>query len=145
MAKVSIYLNFNGTTEQAFLFYKSVFGTEFQGGISRMGDVPPYEGAPTLSDEEKARVMHVALPILDSFVLMGTDILESMGMTLNQGNNVYINLQPDTRTETDRLFHALSEGGTTETEPQEMFWGDYYGSCTDKFGVQWMFNCDSKT
>jgi PhnB protein len=64
---------------------------------------------------------------------------------LEQGNNVYINLEPDTRAETDRLFQALSEGGTVEMALQEMFWGDYFGRLKDRFGTQWMFNCRSKT
>jgi len=75
---------------------------------------------------------------------MGTDAPESIGFTIKAGNNVYLNLEPDTRTETKRLFNALSEGGTVEQPLQDMFWGDYYGSCTDKFGVHWMFNCGEK-
>lgn len=145
MARVSIYLNFPRNTEEAFNFYKSVFGGEFEGGINRMGDAPQPEGAPALSEEDKNLVMHVALPILGGFMLMGTDAPESMGFKVNFGNNLYINLEPDTRSETDRLFAALSEGGKVEMQLQEMFWGDYFGSCTDKFGVQWMFNCSSKT
>lgn len=144
MAKVSIYLNFNRNTEEAFLFYKSVFGTEFQGEINRMGEVPAQEGMPALPEEDKNLVMHVALPILGGTVLMGTDILESMGHVLKEGNNVYINLEPDTRAETDELFAKLSEGGKIEMPPQEMFWGDYFGSLTDKFGINWMFNCSEK-
>lgn len=144
MSKVSIYLNFNRTTEEAFLFYQSVFKTEFQGGISRMGDVPPSDDMPKLGDEDKNLVMHVALPLLGDFVLMGTDASESMGFSVTLGNNMYINLQPDTRSETQRLFAELSQGGTIEMELQEMFWGDYFGSLTDKFGVHWMFNCEEK-
>lgn len=144
MAKTSIYLNFNKNTEEAFNFYKSVFGTEFVGQMMRMGDVPPHEGQVELSDEDKKLVMHVCLPILGGLQLMGTDATESMGMTVKFGNNIFINLEPDTRSETDRLFEALSSGGKVEMKPQEMFWGDYFGSCTDKFGVQWMFNCASK-
>lgn len=144
MATVNIYLNFNRNTEEAFHFYKSVFGTEFVGDIKRMGDVPAQEGMPPLADADKHLVMHVALPLLGDFVLMGTDAPESMGFTLKQGNNIYINLQPDTRAETDRLFAALSEGGKVEMQLQEMFWGDYYGSCVDKFGIQWMVNCSAK-
>ncbi|MBN8678170.1 MAG: VOC family protein [Chitinophagales bacterium] len=145
MARVSTYLNFPNNTEQAFQFYQSVFGGEFQGGISRFGDVPPQEGAPALSEADKNLVMHVALPILGGVhVLMGTDAPESMGFKVNQGNNVYINLEPDTRAETLRLFKALSDGGKVEMELQDMFWGAYYGSCTDRFGVQWMFNCEEK-
>lgn len=141
MARVSTYLNFSRNTEEAFNFYKSVFGTEFEGAIDRMGDVPPQEGQPELSEDDRNLVMNVQLPILGGHMLMGTDAPESMGFKLNQGNNVYINLEPDTRTETDELFKALSEGGEVEVPLQVMFWGDYFGSVVDKFGVQWMFNC----
>ena len=145
MASVSTYLNFVRSTEEAFNFYKKIFGTEFDGEISRMGDAPPMPGQPPLSDADKSLVMHVSLPILAGHRLMGTDAPESMGFKLNQGNNVYINLEPDTRPETDRLFKALSEGGAVEMQLAEQFWGDYFGSLTDKFGVKWMFNCRSKT
>ena len=145
MAKVSTYLNFARETEAAFNFYKSVFGTEFVGKINRMGEVPAQPGQPPLAEGDKNLVMHVALPILGGHVLMGTDAPESMGFKVNFGNNIYINLEPDTRAETDRLFKALSEGGKVEMAPQEMFWGDYFGSCVDKFGVKWMLNCSSKT
>ncbi len=143
MAKVSIYLNFPRNTEEAFLFYKSVFGTEFQGDIARMKDAPRDAERP-LAPEDGNLVMHVALPLLGDFVLMGTDAPESMGFKVNKGNNIYINLEPDTRAECDRLFAALSEGGKIEMAMQDMFWGDYFGSCVDKFGVQWMFNCSQK-
>ena len=88
--------------------------------------------------------MHIELPILGGHSLHGTDAPESMGFKLNFGNNVYIMLNPDTREETDKLFAALSEGGKVEMPMQDMFWGDYYGSLCDKFGVQWMFNCTAK-
>lgn len=145
MAKVSTYLNFPRQTEEAFNFYKSVFGTEFADGIHRFSEVSPQEGQPPMKEEDKNLVMNVQLPILGGHLLMGTDAPESMGFKVNFGNNVYINLQPDTRKETDKLFKALSEGGKVEMPLQEMFWGDYFGSCKDKFGVQWMFNCSSKT
>lgn len=144
MAKVSTYLNFKNQTEEAFNFYKSVFGGEFVGGVNRMGEVPPQEGQPELSEADKNLVMHVALPILGGHMLMGTDAPESMGFKVVFGNNVHINLEPETRMETDKLFEMLSEGGTVGMQLQEMFWGAYFGSCTDKFGVQWMFNCESK-
>jgi PhnB protein len=144
MAKVSIYLNFNRNTEEAFEFYKRVFKTEFVGPIMRMSDVPKQEGQPELSDEDKKLIMHIALPILGGIQLMGTDATESMGFKVSFGNNIYINLEPDTRGETDELFGKLSDGGKVEMKLQEMFWGDYFGSITDKFGVQWMFNCSSK-
>jgi PhnB protein len=144
MATTSTYLNFSGDTEAAFNFYKSVFGTEFEGDIMRHGDVPQPEGAPALSDADKNLVMNVALPILGGHILMGTDATESMGFTLKQGNNFYISLHPDTRAEADRLFAALSAGGKVELEMQDMFWGDYYGSLVDRFGVQWMVDTSSK-
>lgn len=141
MARTSTYLSFMGHTEEAFSFYRSVFGTEFEGPIGRMGEVPPWPGMPELSAREKNMVMHIALPILGGHMLMGTDSVESMGHTLTVGNNVSINLEPDTRHETERLFAALVEGGTSTMPLQDMFWGDYFGSLTDKFGIQWMFNC----
>jgi PhnB protein len=143
MARVSIYLNFPNQSEKAFNFYKSVFGGEFEGdGIHRFGEIPPQEGQPPMPDEMKNLVMHVALPLFGgALVLMGTDAPEQMGFKVNFGNNVYINLEPDTRAETERLFDALSAGGKVEQELQDMFWGAYFGSCSDKFGVQWMFNC----
>lgn len=144
MARVSIYLNFKNSTEEAFNFYRSVFGGDFEGGLMRFSDVPPTEDMPPLPEEDKKLVMHVALPIMGGFYLMGSDAPESMGFKVNQGNNVYLNLEPDSREETRRLFRALSDGGKVEQELGEMFWGDYYGSCRDKFGVQWMFNCASK-
>lgn len=145
MARVSTYLNFPRNTEEAFNFYKNVFGGNFMGEIARFNSVPPQDGAPPMAEADKNLVMHVALPILGgAHVLMGTDAPESMGFSVNFGNNIYINLEPDTRAETRRLFNALSAGGKVEMELQDMFWGDYFGSCTDKFGVQWMFNCAEK-
>jgi len=145
MGRVSIYLNFQRNTEEAFNFYKSVFGGEFSsGGISRFRDIPAAEGMPPIAEEDKDLVMHIELPILGGHMLMGTDAPSSMGFTVNFGNNVHINLEPDTREETKKLFQALSAGGKVTMELQDMFWGAYYGSCTDKYGVQWMFNCAAK-
>ncbi|MFZ2162400.1 MAG: VOC family protein [Sideroxyarcus sp.] len=145
MAKVSTYLNFPRTTEAAFNFYKSVFGTEYSAPIGRFRDMPPQPGQPPLPAADLDLVMHVALPIIGGHELMGTDAPESMGFKVNMGNNMYINLAPDTRGETNRLFRLLAEGGKVEVPLQEMFWGAYYGSLTDKFGVHWMFNCASRT
>jgi PhnB protein len=145
MAYVSTYLNFERDTEAAFNFYRSVFGGEFGGqGIMRMGDIPPQDGMPPLAEGDKKLVMHVELAITAGHKLMGTDAPESMGFKLNKGNNVYINLGLDTRKETKKLFDALSKGGVVTMELQDMFWGDYFGSCRDKFGVEWMFNCPEK-
>lgn len=144
MAIVSTYLNFARNTEEAFNFYKSVFGGEFMGNIMRIGDMPADPNMPPMPEADKNLLVHISLPILGGHILMGTDAPESMGFSLNFGNNMHINLQPDTRAETLRLFNALSEGGKVSMELQDMFWGDYFGSCTDKFGVQWMVNCQEK-
>ena len=142
MAEVGTYLNFRRETEAAFLFYQAVFGGEFEGpGILRMGDNPSPDGAPQMTDEDRQLVMNVGLRITGGHLLMGTDAPDSFGFNLNVGNNVYINVMPDTREEADRLFGALSDGGVVESPMADMFWGDYWGSCADKFGVQWMINC----
>lgn len=142
MASVSTYLNFPRSTEEAFNFYKSVFGTEFSGdGFMRFGGMPPQEGAPPLAEEDKNLVIHVGLPILGGHMLMGSDAPESMGFKISEGNNSYICLAPDTRAETKRLFDALSAGGKIEMELQDMFWGSLFGTCADKFGIRWMFDC----
>ena len=142
MAKMNPYLNFDGTAEEAFNFYKSVFGTEFMGPIHRMGEAP---GMENLTDDEKKRVMHVSLPIGGGDVLMASDIVCSMGQSLTMGNNNYISLHPQSKEEADKLFNGLSEGGTVEMPLQDTFWGAYYGSFKDKFGVHWMVNFDTSS
>jgi PhnB protein len=140
MSRVSTYLNFMGQTEEAFEFYRSVFGTELVAPVTRMGDMPSSPGGPELSDAERNMVAHVELPILAGHVLMGTDMVESMGHQLRVGNNVTIDLEPDTRAETDRLYSVLSAGGSESTGMQEMPWA-YWGCTLDRFGIRWMFNC----
>lgn len=146
MARVSTYLNFKNNTEEVFNFYKSVFGTQFGNGgrIARFGEMPPMEGMPPLSKEDANLVMHIELPILGGHVLMGTDAPESMGFKVVSGNNVHINLETDSREETKKYFDLLSKGGVVTMELADMFWGAYYGSCTDKFGVNWMFNFSTR-
>lgn len=141
MNRVSTYLNFTGDTEEAFTFYASVFGTELVGPITRMGDLPAGPGAPELPESERSKVMHIELPIHAGHVLMGTDMLESMGHELRIGNNTTLNLELDDRAETERLFGLLSDGGTDAAGLQDMPWGAYWGTCLDRFGVRWMFNC----
>ena len=144
MARTSTYLNFPRHTEEAFHFYRSVFGGEFTGGINRFGDMPPMEGMPPMPEADKNLVMHVELPITGGHVLMGTDAPETMGFTVTAGNNIHINLEPDTREEAEKLFHALSAGGKISMPLQDMFWGAYFGSFTDKYGINWMVNCSTK-
>lgn len=129
------YLNFNGTAEDAFNFYKSVFGGEFA-VVLRFRDNPQ---CGEIADSEKDRIMHISLPIDGGGMLMASDTLESMGQTLNVGNNCYISLSPSSREEADRIFGGLSEGGKVEMSMTDMFWG-YFGCFADKFGVQWMLN-----
>ena len=138
MANVSIYLNFMGNAEEAFNHYKKVFRTEFSTPIMRMKDIPQQNGA-QLSEDDKNKVMHVALPILGGLQIMATDMLESMGHKLIEGNNFTISLNPDTKEEADRLYNELSEGGTESVAPHDEFWG-YWGTCKDRFGIRWMFN-----
>jgi len=144
MARTSTYLNFPGRTEEAFEFYRTVFGTEIASPIHRMGEAPAAPDMPPLSDTEKRLVMHAQLPILGGHLLMGSDTVESMGHRLTIGTNVSVMLEPDTRAEARRLFASLAEGGTVTMALEQMFWGDLYGALTDRFGVQWMVNCSAK-
>ena len=139
MPHVSIYLNFAGNAEEAFNHYKKVFGTEFSTPLMRMSDIPPSPNAPALPENEKNKVMHVALPILGGIEIMATDVLESMGHKLVEGNNVTISLNPDTKEEADKLYAGLSDGATEAVAPHDEFWG-YWGTCKDRFGIRWMFN-----
>lgn len=144
MMSLNPYLNFLGNTEEAFNFYKSVFGGEFL-NIQRFGDIPTDDSASEwkMSESDKNKIMHISLAIGDNSVLMGTDALESMGHKLTIGNNFYISLNLDNRTETERIFNSLSAGGEIEMQLQDTFWGAYYGSFKDKFGIQWMLNCEN--
>lgn len=129
------YLNFDGNAEEAFRFYHTVFGGEFF--IQKMGDTPDMGDLP---DNEKNHVMHVSIAIGKGQYLMASDCLPSQGQILEKGNNNYISIMPESREEADRLFNGLSAGGEIEMPMEEMFWGDYFGSFKDKFGVCWMIN-----
>lgn len=136
MAKMNPYLNFDGNALEAFNFYKSVFGGEFT-GVHKMGDAP---GCENLPEEEKNRVMHIALPLDEHTTLMASDIMPSAGHVLKVGNNVHLSLHPKSKEEADRLFKGLSEGGEVEMEMQDTFWGAYFGNFRDKYGINWMIN-----
>jgi len=139
MAYTSIYLNFMGNAEEAFNLYKKVFKSEFSNGPMRFSDTPPQPGATALPEADRNKIMHVSLPILGGTQIMGTDMLESMGHKLVEGNNFTISLSPDTKQEADRLFKELSAGGADAVAPHDEFWG-YWGTCKDRFGIRWMFN-----
>lgn len=138
MKTANPYLNFDGNTEDAFTFYKSVFGGDFL-TVMRFKDMEGMEGMGPLSDADANKIAHIALYLGDS-TLMGTDVLESMGHSLRMGNNFYIALEPDSAEEAEKLFNTLSAGGKVEMALQEVEWAEKYGSLTDKFGVQWMVN-----
>ena len=137
MKSANPYLNFNGNTEEAFNFYKSVFGGEFL-AVVRFKDFGPNPMATPEKDRDK--IAHIALPLGGGVMLMATDALESHGQVLRMGNNFYITLEPDTADEADRVFNALSAGGTVEMEMQKTEWAEKYGICADRFGVQWMIS-----
>ena len=134
MLNVNPYLNFKGNTEEAFNFYKSVFGGEFT-ILMRFKDIPEAGNIPA---DVRDQIMHVALPLGKNNILMGTDAPDSMGFGLIPGNNVHISLHTESRDEADNLFKGLSTGGKIQMPMADMFWGDYYGAFTDKFGIQWM-------
>ncbi|MGI9056152.1 MAG: VOC family protein [Pyrinomonadaceae bacterium] len=140
MATINPYLNFNGNTEEAFSFYKSIFGGEFA-MVMRFGETPGCDEMP-LTEGDKEKIMHIALPIGNGDVLMATDALESMGQKLVKGNNFSISINTESKEEADRLFSGLSEGGKVEMLLGDAFWGSYFGMFEDKFGIRWMVNFD---
>lgn len=135
MATLNAYLNFNGNTEEAFEFYRSVFGGQFI-TLQRFRETPAAAHTP---EGDLDKIMHVALAV-GGGILMGTDSLESLGQKLVQGNNFYLSLTPESESEATVLFNALSAGGKIEQPLEKMFWGALFGSFRDKFGVQWMVN-----
>jgi PhnB protein len=143
MKEVHIYLNFAGNTEEAFNFYKSIFGGEFMGGIMRFRDFPPMEGMedlPPLKEEDKDLVGHICLPLTEHSTLMGTDHTSNMAEKLIIGNNFLITLEAENAAEAESLFSKLSEGGRVTMPLREMFWAEKYGACLDKFGIHWQIN-----
>lgn len=137
MKAINPYLNFAGNTEEAFNFYKKVFGGDFIGDIYRFKDTP---GAEKMTASDKEKIMHVALPMGAGNMIMATDALESFGQRLTFGNNFYISIDAESKAEADKLFNGLSEGGKAETPMKDEFWGSYFGMLIDKFGVQWMIS-----
>ncbi|OCX54331.1 hypothetical protein BEL04_08715 [Mucilaginibacter sp. PPCGB 2223] len=140
-ARVCTYLNFPGNTEEAFLFYRSVFKTEFSGrGIQRFGDIPANADHPPVADVIKKMILHIELPITGGHILMATDAPKEMGFNLSSGNNMHICIEPESREEADRLFTELSAGGKVTMPMADMFFGAYFGEFTDRYGVNWMIN-----
>jgi PhnB protein len=137
MTRLHPYLNFAGNAEEAFDFYRSVFGGEFASMV-RFKDLP-IEGV-SIPEEDQGKVMHAALPIGRDDILMASDTLQSLGQELVQGNNAYVSVHSESKEEADRIFSALSQGAEIEMPIGDQVWGDYYGALKDKFGVMWMVN-----
>jgi len=135
MPTTNVYLNFDGNCEEAFNFYKSVFGIEFS-HISRLSDMPGNDDQ-QLPDSAKNQIMHVALNI-GSSLLMGSDCGPEWSPNYQQGNNFSISVSADSKDEADQLFASLSEGAKITMPLENTFWGDYFGMLTDRFGVNWM-------
>jgi PhnB protein len=135
MRTANPYLNFDGNTEEAFAFYRSVFGGAFI-AVVRFQDFG--DGAAGVPERERSKIAHIALPLGKDNILMGTDVLESQGQSLTVGNNFSIALEPENGEEAEQLFNALSAGERIEMPMQKTEWAEKYGMCADKFGVQWM-------
>jgi PhnB protein len=136
MKAINPYLNFPGNTEEAFNFYRSVFGGELV-GLTRFKDTP--EGS-KLSNNEKEKLMHVSLPVGKENILMATDALESMGHKVTPGTNFHLSIETEGKQEADKIFKGLSAEGKVTMPLADTFWGSYFGMLTDKFGIQWMIS-----
>ena len=136
--EVHVYLNFPGNAEEAFNFYKSIFGGEFT-ALQRTDTAP---GTENLPKDLQQKIMHVALPIGKNLILMATDSLEEMGHKSQPGNNFTLSISPGSEDEMYKIFNALAEGGKIGAPVEKMFWGAWWGMLFDKFGIQWMINYD---
>ena len=143
MTTVNIYLTFTGNCEEAFNFYKKAFGGEFA-SVNRFSEMPPQEGMPPIPADQKEKIMHITLPISKETVLMGSDTSEAFGQVTTIGNNFSISINTDSREKADSYFKTLSEGGRVTMPLQDTFWGAYWGMFTDKFGIGWQVNADTR-
>lgn len=141
MARVNPYLNFKGNTEEAFNFYKSVFGGEFA-MLMRFGDIPNQEGCEKMPESDLGKIMHIALPISEGNVLMATDAVGEYAEKSIYGNNISLSVSADSKEEADKIFNGISAGGEITMPLADAFWGAYFGMCKDKFGIHWMINYD---
>jgi PhnB protein len=139
---INPYLTFLGNCEEAFNYYRTVFGGEFT-YVGRFGEMPPQEGI-TLSEEDKSKIMHISLPIGGESLLMGSDTGGEWAPKTIVGNNISISISADSKADADRIFTALAKGGNITMPLADTFWGDYFGMCTDKFGINWMMSFNDK-
>jgi PhnB protein len=140
MTTVNIYLTFKGNCKEAFDFYKSVFGRDFQ-YVGKYGEAARREDLP-FDDHEKDKIMHITLPISNETMLMGNDSLEAHESSMMINSNFAIYIRTDSKEEADILFHKLSKGGQVTMPMKETFWGSYYGMIRDKFGINWKMSVD---
>lgn len=141
MTTLNISLTFNGNCEEAFNFYRSVFGGDFQ-FIGKYGEMPPQDGIPIIRDSQKNKIMHVTLPISKETMLMGNDSLDTSWLPTGTNSNFTLSVKTDSKQQADVLFNKLSRGGQITLPMRETFWGSYYGMLTDKFGINWKMNVD---
>ena len=142
MAQINPYLHFNGNAEEAFNFYKSVFGGEFV-TIVRFKDMPSNPDFP-MSEKEANKIMHIALPIGKTDVLMASDTPESMGKHNENETRSKISISTENKEEADKLFNGLSAGGKIECPLEDSPWGSYFGMFRDKYGIEWMVDFDPR-
>lgn len=140
MTTINTYLTFNGNCEEAFLFYKSVFGGEYA-HIARFSEMPENPNCP-ISNDDMDKIMHVSLPISKETVLMGSDTGGEWASQFLVGNNFSVSIAADSKTAADNFFNKLSEGGKVIMPMADTFWESYFGMFVDKFGIQWMVGYD---
>lgn len=138
MVVVNPYLTFFGNCEEAFKFYRSVFGGEFT-YLGRFSEMPTQDGE-ILPEEEGNKIMHIALPLSRETVLMGSDTTGEWAARTKVGNNITLSITADNKDDADRFYAQLSEGGEQTMPMAQTFWGDYFGQCEDKFGINWMIS-----
>lgn len=141
MKHLNVYVHFKDNCEEAFRFYQSVFGGEFE-SLMRYGEMPPEEGMPPIPEADKNLLMHITLPIGKTTKLMGSDMAGPWAEGLSSGNNFAISLNMESRTEADKVFAGLAADGKVTMEMQDTFWDSYFGSLEDKFGINWMISFD---
>lgn len=142
MPAVQPYINYQGNCEEAFNFYKSVFGGEFT-YVGRYKDMPPQEGDAKTSEADGEKIMHISLPVGNGTFLMGSDVGGDWAKHSVEGNNIQLSISADSNEEADRIFNGLSAGGRVNMPMQQTFWGSYFGMLTDKFGINWMVSHES--
>lgn len=137
MGPVNPYLHFNGNTEQAFDFYKSVFGGEYA-MVMRFKEAPSEH---KMSESDGEKIMHITLPIGQGSILMASDMPEAYGEAVI-GTNLSISISTESEEQANNLFNSLSAGGRITMPLEKTFWGAYFGMFADRFGIQWMINYD---